>query len=311
MILNKQVIFILLGLILFHLAFSPDVAAFSEDSKAQFFLEEEKSWRAERDQKMRSPTSWLSIAGLFWLQEGENSFGTDETCDIVLPQNSAREHTGLFTLTKGNVFLKAHSGVLLKVNGKIVSKAKLKGDDTGKPDIVEIGDLKMWVINRGDRYAIRLRDLNHPPLKEYKGLAYFSPERKHKIKADFLAYSEMKTIAVPTMIGTQAEMTLVGTVRFRLDGQEFQLQAFGDSLDTKTLFFIFKDGTNGHETYDPGRFLVAAFLENGKVDLNFNRAYNPPCAYTLYATCPLPSPENHLSIRIEAGEKKYSELEHE
>jgi uncharacterized protein (DUF1684 family) len=296
---------VVFGLLLVQAVLCSGILSLQEESEEDSFLEAELAWRKQMDERMKSTTSWLSIAGLYWLQEGENSFGTSSSCSIQLPENSSPGQTGVFTLKNGKVLLKAHPDVVLKVNGKVTSRATLKGDDSDRPDLVEIEDLRMWVIKRGNRYAIRLRDLNHLPFLDYSGLDFFPPEVKYKIEADFVPYAEHKKIEVPTMIGTQTEMTVVGFVRFLLDEKEFRLEAFSGSLEDENLFFVFKDETSGHETYEASRFLVAQRLESGKIDLNFNRAYNPPCAYTLYATCPLPPPENHLGIRIEAGEKKY------
>jgi len=271
----------------------------------QEFVKAEMEWRAQRDRRMREPTSWLTIAGLFWLEEGENSFGTSSSNKIVLPQGSAPSDAGKFVFTEGKVEVIANEGTILKVNGQEVKDMVIKGDDAGKPDVVELGDLRMWVIKRGNRYAIRLRDLNAAPFKNYKGLEFFPPKKEYKIVADFIPYSPAKKISVATIIGTVEEMESPGYVKFRFKGKEYTLDAFSGNKDNTMLFFVFSDETSGEETYGGGRFMVSAVLEGGKVDLNFNRAYNPPCAYTPYATCPLPPKQNRLKFRVEAGEKKY------
>jgi len=272
----------------------------NEDQK---FITEEMSWRKERDIRMRSPASWLTIAGLFWLDEGENSFGADPSNSMKLPSGAAPPTAGKFILRKGKISVIANRGVDLRVKEQRVTKRIIKGDDSGEPDIVELNDLRMWVIKRGGRYAVRLRDLNNSPFKEYKALDFFPPTKKYKILADYVPYSSPQQITLETVVGTTEEESSSGYVLFKIDGQEYRLEAF--SYGPQELFFIFKDETNGKETYDAARFMVSRILEDGKVDLNFNRAYNPPCAYTPYATCPLPPPQNHLKVRIEAGEKKY------
>lgn len=269
------------------------------------FLKEEMAWRTKRDRQMRASTSWLTIAGLFWLNEGENTFGTAPDNKIKLPPGSAPAHAGTFVLEKNRVRVVSSKEAELKVRGQDIKEMVIKGDDSGRPDIVELKDLRMWVIKRGDRYAIRLRDLSSRAYKDYTGLEYFPPSKKFKIQADFIPYSPPKRVTVPTIIGTETEMTSPGYVLFKLGGKSYRLEAFQGNPENTRFFFIFKDETNGKETYEASRFMVADLLENGKVDLNFNRAYNPPCAYTPYATCPLPPPENYLNVRIEAGEKKY------
>jgi uncharacterized protein (DUF1684 family) len=272
----------------------------NEDQK---FIADEMSWREDRDSKMRTRTSWLTIAGLFWLDEGENSFGIDTANRIRLPAGSALPSAGKFILRKGKVTVKANRGVELTVKDRRIKKTKLDTDTTGEPDIVVLNDLEMWIIERGERYAVRLRNLNNPPFKNYSGLDYFPPTKKYKILADYVPYPSPQKITLETMIGTTEVESSSGYVRFRIDDQEYRLEAF--SRGSRGLFFIFRDETAGKETYEAARFMVARILADGKVDLNFNRAYNPPCAYTPYATCPLPPPQNHLKVRIEAGEKKY------
>jgi uncharacterized protein (DUF1684 family) len=272
------------------------------------FVKEEVEWRAQRDKQMRSSTSWLTIAGLFWLEEGENSFGTDSSNNIKLPENSASPVAGKFVLKDDKVKVVAHEGVILKVAGKHIEQMMLRGDEVypEEPDVVELDDLRMWVIRRGERSAIRLRDLNAAAYKNYKGLDFYPPTKKFKIEATFVPFPSPKTITIATVINTEEEMKSPGYVKFVIDGKEFRLDAFAEDAQSKQLFFIFKDETNGDETYGAGRFMTSNVLENGKVDINFNRAYNPPCAYTPYATCPLAPEQNWLKVRIEAGEKNYA-----
>jgi uncharacterized protein (DUF1684 family) len=272
------------------------------------FMQEELRWREKRDEEMRAPTSWLNIAGLFWLKEGENSFGTSWKNPIRLPEGSTPLFAGSFFLDNGTVAVSAAHGTPLKIGGKTIQKSILRGNDTGRPDVVELNDLRMWVIVRFGQCAIRLRDLNHLPYKKYRGLDFFPPNEKYKIQAEFQAFAEPKKVEVGTVIGKSTEMNSLGYVTFKIDGKLYRLEAF--SGEPQTLFFIFGDETNGKETYEASRFMNARILENGKVDLNFNRAFNPPCAYTPFATCPLPPPQNHLKTRILAGEKKYPDSHH-
>jgi len=285
-------------------AYSRVVAA--EEKKA--FIQEELAWREKRDKEMRAPTSWLNIAGLFWLKEGGNSFGTSEENSIKLSKGSAPPFAGSFLLNNGTVSVTSEQGIELRVNGIDSNGTVLKGDEFKRPDVVELNDLRMWVIQRFDRYAIRLRDLNHMPYLSYRSLDFYPPKEKYKLEAEFFPFQEPKNVEVGTVIGENTEMSSLGYVTFKIDGKAYRLDAF--SGEPKTLFIIFGDETNGKETYEASRFLDAEIPDSGKVVLNFNRAHNPPCAYTPYATCPLPPPQNQLKIRILAGEKKYPDSHH-
>ena len=278
-----------------------DVRGENED-----FIKEEMKWREERDKSMRSQTSWLTIAGLYWLVEGENTFGTDGANKVVLPSGSAPSFCGRFILEEGKVRVVAAEGAGLKIGDEKIKGKVLIGDNEGKPDVLELNDLRMWIIKRGERYAIRMRDFNAPSYKKYEGLEFFPPDEKFRIEGLFFPYDKEKIIEVTTVAGTKAEMASPGYITFVVRGDECRLEAFKADEKNTRLFIIFKDLTNGDETYEKGRFMDADVLEGGKVDLNFNRAYNPPCSYTPYATCPVPPPEaNWLKVRIEAGEKAY------
>lgn len=276
----------------------------SQSTKNIEFENEEQEWRTERDKKMRSESSWLTIAGLFWLEQGENSFGSGEKNKIKFPKGSCAEFVGKFLLNEDKITVISENENL-KYNGEAVKEKLLTTDAERKQDILELNDLRMWVIKRGDRYAIRLRDLNTPAFREYAGLKFFPPAEKYILEAEFELFKTPKTIKVGTVIGTEVNYICPGFVKFQLNGNEYQLDAFESG--PKKLFFIFKDETNGHETYGASRYMTSNILKNNKVDLNFNRAYNPPCAYSAYATCPLPPPQNYLPVKIKAGEKKYSE----
>jgi len=269
------------------------------------FVKAEEEWRAERDRQMQSPTSWLTIAGLLWLEEGENTFGTDANNPVRFPEGSAPPIAGTFILKNDQTQVVSSSAAELKHEDKVIQEMVLKSDADGRADLISLNDLRFWVIKRGDRYAIRLRDLNAPRFKVYNGLHFFPINHNFKLKGEFVPYTPPKTVEVATVIGTTNIMTSPGYVKFEIDGNEYRLDGFGTPPQSESLFFVFKDGTSGEETYGASRFMGAQVSEDGSVDMNFNRAYNPPCAYTPYATCPLPPPQNVLDVRIEAGEKNY------
>ncbi|HUV37074.1 MAG TPA: DUF1684 domain-containing protein [Patescibacteria group bacterium] len=268
---------------------------------------EELKWRQEREWSMTSPTSWFTIAGLFWLEEGDNTFGTGPERDIILPEGSAPPVAGTFVLREGAVRVIPAEGVEITMGGNAIGDTVLHSDDRDQASVIALNDLRMWVIKRGDRYAIRLRDFNAPRFKNFKGLKFFPVKEEYRIRGDYNRFPRPKMVMVPTVVGTEAAMVSPGYVIFRLGEGNIWLDAFEAGLDSTKLFIIFKDGTSGTETYGACRFLVADILDDGSVDLNFNRAHNPPCAYTPFATCPLPPRRNELSVRIEAGEMVYEE----
>lgn len=265
---------------------------------------EEAAWRAGRDREMRSEESWLTISGLFWLDEGENTFGASSSSLIKLPPGSAPSLGGKFIKKGTKITAEVAPGVALFGGGKPVTRMEIRAGDSTSPDTLALDDFRMWVIRRGDRYAVRLRDLNAPALKNYTGLDYFPPAAAFRIEAGFLPYSAPRSVEVEAKIVQRSEMVSPGTVKFSLEGREYEFIAFGDE-ERKTYFLVFGDETNGQETYDGGRFLDFNVDAGNRTVLNFNRAYNPPCAFTAFATCPLPPPQNRFPFRLETGEKKY------
>jgi uncharacterized protein (DUF1684 family) len=261
-----------------------------------------EQWRQLREARLKADGGWLTVAGLFWLKEGENTVGADKAKDIVLPAGSAPASVGVFEFHNDQTQFHAASGVQVLLNGKSATTATLKADSSGPPDAIQLGNLTMFVIQRGKRYGIRLKDTNSEMRKAFTGLNFFAPDERYRVQAKFVPYDPPKMIPVPNILGETEEEASPGYVEFTLDGHACRLDPV---TEDDTLFFIFKDLTSGKETYPPGRFLNTPMPENGKVTLDFNKAYNPPCAFTPYATCPLPPKQNQLSIRIEAGELRY------
>lgn len=260
---------------------------------------EVEQWRQQQEQELKSDSGWLTVAGLFWLKEGENTAGSAAWNGIVLPRGPAT--LGEFDFRSGHVTFQPAAGVSVKVNGKAAGAAtKLKADTDGKPDPIELDGLTMFVIHRGDRYGIRLKDLESKFRKEFTSRQWFPVKPGYRVTAKFVAYDPPKMIAVPNVLGETSQMPSPGYVEFTLDGHELRLDPV---VEDESLFFIFHDETSGKGTYPPGRFLHADFAKDGKVTLDFNKAYNPPCAFTPYATCPLPPKQNRLPLRIEAGEQ--------
>jgi uncharacterized protein (DUF1684 family) len=224
--------------------------------------------------------------------------------DIVFPK-AAPPRAGTFELRNGRVSVKAAEGVTFRLGDKSMTSAELRPDGEGAPDRVSIGDLQFWVHNSGDRLSIRLRDPNSSLRKNFAGTSWFPINRSYRVEGTYTAYDKPRTVEVPNILGDIDRMPIPGIVTFTLNGQELKLEPVAEPGDTQ-YWFIFRDLTSQSETYPAARFLYAPAPVNGKLILDFNRAQNPPCAYNPYTTCPLPTEQNRLRTRVEAGEKRYA-----
>jgi uncharacterized protein (DUF1684 family) len=263
-----------------------------------------EAWRKERLQRLTSDDGWLTVAGLFWLEEGDNRAGSGSGSPVRLP-GSAPARAGVFRRAHDKVTFTADPSAAVTAGGKPVSTIDLKDDTTGHPDMLVLGDLTMFVIKRGDRLAVRLRDKNRPERAAFKGLDDFPIQVKYRVTAEWVPYDPPRTLNVPNILGTSEPLPCPGYARFRMAGTELRLEPVIEEPGDTQLFFIFADRTNGTETYPSGRFFYADPPAGRSIVLDFNKAYNPPCAFTPFATCPLPPQQNRLAVRIEAGEKTY------
>jgi uncharacterized protein len=258
-----------------------------------------EKWRQDYQAYLTSDTGWLTVSGLFWLHEGGNRFGSDPLNDIVLPA-AAPPDAGSFEFHNGKTTVYVKPSVVATMNGARVESAEMHADSS--TERLVLGDLTLYVHASGDRYAIRLKDKNSRLRKEFMGLHWFPVNEAYRVTGRFVAYEKPKTVLIQNMMGDIGPETIPGYVEFSLNGQSLRLDA---EQDGASLSFVFRDLTSGHETYGAARFLDADLGKGGSVVLDFNEAYNPPCAYNPYTTCPLPEPENRLRVRIEAGEKSY------
>jgi hypothetical protein len=261
-----------------------------------------EKWRQQREENLKAENGWLTLAGLFWLKEGESTIGTSRENNLVLPPGSAPEKVGRFDFHGGKTVFQAAPGVTVTVNGKPVTRASLAADSAGSPDVLRIRNLSLFVIQRGSRFGVRLKDKDSEARRKFAGTHWFPIAEEYRVTAKFVPYSPPKKIAVPNILGDVEQEDSPGYVEFTLEGRQFRLDPVSEG---DGLFFIFKDLTGGKETYPSGRFLSTDLPQNGEVVLDFNQAVNPPCAFTPYATCPLPPAQNHLPVRIEAGELRY------
>ena len=262
------------------------------------YLQSFEKWKAEQIDDLKK--NWLPLAGLYWLKPGANSFGSDASNAIVFPKGPA--HAGEFDLEGKDVTIKTLPEAGATLAGKPLTSAKLDSDISGHPSIVEMGTLQFHVIVRGERFGIRLKDTDSAAVRNFRGLMFYPLDMNYRVTAKWAPSDGKKTIDVPNVLGDVTAVPVAGTVLFKIDGQEQRLTALGGE-PSKGLSFVFNDLTAKSDTYPGGRFLETDPVVDGTVVLDFNRAYNPPCAVTPYATCPLAPKENRLAVAIAAGEK--------
>ncbi len=263
------------------------LAAVPPAPSPEAFEAEWKAWRDQRLAALQRPQGWLALTGLHWLKEGENRIPG-------LP--------GLFTLAGGVVTLAATPADGWTLAGASVTSRRLASDRDGKPDRLLSGSRAVQVIDRGGKLGLRAWDAESPTRKDFTGIDTFPPAPRWRLTARWEPYAAPRQVEVLSVIGTTTRELAPGRAWFTVGGQEVALEP---TQDGDQLFFVFKDQTAPRETYGAGRFLSAALPVDGKVVLDFNRAYNPPCVFSPHATCPLPLPQNILPVRIEAGEKNW------
>ncbi len=271
------------------------------------YIESIETYRTTRLERLKAPDGWLNLAGLLWLKEGENTLGSDSTNTIVFPEK-AESNLGEIILDGDKVIFNPNKELDIRVNDEVVESKELITDVKDKPDMVKHGDFGWFIIKREDRYGIRLRDYNSPLLSQLDSIPAYEINPDWKVEATFKELEEKRKVNVQTVIGTEEEYTVSGILEFNINEKKYTLTPF----DTKDGFFIiFADETSQNETYPAGRFLYAnAPDKRGQVEIDFNKAYNPPCAFTPYATCPLPPRDNILAVAVKAGEKNVHVYEH-
>jgi uncharacterized protein (DUF1684 family) len=266
------------------------------------YQKEIAKWRSDHETGLKSENSWFALAGLFWLKEGVNTVGRGEKFDVQLTENFRGEKFGEIIFQNGTATLRVEKGVEAFTNGQTVAEIALVSDEAQKQTIIETGSQSFYLIKRSDRYGIRLKDKNSPGRLNFKGLHWFPVNKNYRVTATFEPFPEPKEIIVDNLIGGIFKMKSEGILKFRLFGKDYSLQPVEEN---GRYFIIFRDLTSRTETYGVGRFLYAEKSKDNKVILDFNKAENPPCAYTSFATCPIPPQQNRLKIRIAAGEKRY------
>ena len=262
-------------------------------------------WRTGRVAELTNETGWLSLVGLFWLSPGENTFGRAPSNTLVLDNPNLADTAGTFILAGDKVTFTAKPGSGITHGGQPVSTIELVSDAKESPTVVSSGPLRFFVIERAGKLGVRVRDLASPRRRNFKGLQYFPIAADWVFDARFEPYEPQRHIKIMNILGLEDDMVSPGAVVFTRKGREVRLDTVLDGPDATDLFIMFADATSGHATYGAGRFLHAPFATNGQTVVDFNKAYNPPCAYNPYTTCPLPSPGNRMQIEIPAGKKRY------
>ena len=267
----------------------------------QQFEAENLEWRAARLARLKGPDGYLNLAGLHWLTHGTQTVGSGSDNDVVLPAG-APESVGVLQVSADGVVLQVAEGVAVSADGLPVDSVYVADDTTAEPVTITHGAIAWTIIRRDNRFAMRVRDFEHPAIAAFPPIEYYPLAPDWRVPAILKRFDAPKVLQVDTVIaglGWQPESP--GVVEFELHGQTLQLEAYASGDE---LFFVFGDQTSGRETYPAGRFLYAKLPADGDTTyLDFNRAYNPPCAFNDFATCPVASPQNRLPVRIEAGEK--------
>jgi uncharacterized protein (DUF1684 family) len=264
------------------------------------YAESITQWQHQRLERLKSKTGWLNLAGLFWLEEGENSFGSDPSNQVVFPEKAA-PFCGTLTLKEGKVHMEVADGVKIAIGDSLITRATLINDHEENTTRLQQGDLAWYIIKRGERYGIRMRDYKHPRINELDHIPSYPIQTEYVVEATLKPFDQPRTMTVATPLeGFTESYQCPGELHFQIKNKDLVLYPFSSG---KGYFFVLADETTGMDTYGAGRFMYSMPDSTGRIILDFNKAYNPPCAFSPYATCPMPPKENFLPIAIEAGEK--------
>jgi len=300
---NMKNISYILVLLIGTLALSECTNSFPSTTDRASYITSVEQWQQERFEGLKGQEGWLNLAGIYWLKQGVQTFGSDPSNDLVFPAR-APAFMGSLSLEGEKVHLEVNADVDLFFEGEAVQELELRYDSSGKPSYLSHGDFAWYIMKRHNSLAIRLRDYQNPALEALDHIPSYPIDPEYLVEAELIPFAEAKTITVATPFQdyTQA-YECPGELQFKLRGKKMILLPFTSGEE---YFIIISDETSGLETYAGGRFMYASKDAGGKILLDFNKAYNPPCAITEFAACPMPPRENHLPVKIEAGEKALS-----
>jgi uncharacterized protein (DUF1684 family) len=259
-----------------------------------------EAWRNARAERLRAEDGWLTVVGLHWLEKNRSTIGSADASDIVLPP-TVPASAGEIVIGGEKVEFVAAKGVAATSDGKPVQRVTLESDTVG----VQIGSVTFHLIERASRRGIRVRDKAAEARRAFKGLSWYPIDPQWRVQARLEPPPKGRTIRIATIVGDEIDLESAGTLVFPAQGRELRMEAVFDSADRRELFVMFKDRTNGEATYGAGRYMYLPVPAGSTLEIDFNKAYNPPCAYTDFATCPLPPGQNWLPVPIPAGEKDY------
>ena len=261
-----------------------------------------EQWHSEREARLKGPDGWLNLAGLYWLEPGVNTIGSAANNDIVLNEELAAARLGAFMLEDGDVTFRAEPDTEILSGGEPVTELQLVHDEAGEPTLLTHRSLGFYAIGRMERMGVRLRDYDHPFLEQFPGIESYPADLQWRVEATFVPYDEPRQLQVMTVVeGLGWDPIAPGILEFEIGGEPMSLEAYGAD---DGFFIIFADLTTGEATYPAGRYLNAELPgPDGTTILDFNKAYNPPCVFNEFATCPLPTRRNYLQVPVEAGEK--------
>jgi uncharacterized protein (DUF1684 family) len=284
------------ALLLAALAATPALAADPN------YVKSVEDWRAKADAGLKRDFGWLTFAGRYVLKQGENTFGTGEKNDIVFPKGLGPERMGSVFVEPGKVTIKLAPGVTMTKDGAPFTE-RVAGTDVEKRDWMTSGHMGFFVLEHDGKYVLRLADNASEVRKHFGNRVWYDVNESYKVKARFVPYDPVRKISIVNVLDEVSDEPSPGYIEFKLKGKTYKLDVIGD--DDDGLFTILKDDTAGKTTYGSGRFLAVEPkpVANRTFDLDLNRAYNPPCAFSAFTTCPLPPKQNVLNTKIEAGEK--------
>lgn len=266
------------------------------------YVSEIEHWQQLRVDSLKGHTGYLNLAGLFWLSNESSSIGADSSNTFIFPAK-APKNLGKIIIKDDSIWFIQHQAGLVKLAGNIGSDTTLIYVEGSVNIRMNFGDLHWYIIKRGTDYGVRLKDYNHPLLASFNHIDNYPIDEAWKVKATWEEYSIPKTVIVHNQVGMELEQQVFGALHFELNGNPYKLEPLGPA-DGEVYFVLIYDKTSGHETYGSGRYIyVPSVDENGITFIDFNKAYNPPCVYTEFATCLFPHEANRLPLKIEAGEK--------
>ena len=284
------------------------MSAHVDSTSSTDYTRQIETWRAQRVERLKAPNGWLSLIGLHWLKDGNNTVGSAKDNDVVLAKGPA--HLGAIALKNGNamIALDPKSGAM--IDGKPAQSAVLLDDSHAKPTTIAFGSASFYLIDRNGKKGLRVKDTAAETRTQFLGIDSFPIDPSWRIEAKWEPFQPVHSLEIPTVLGTVDKMPVPGKAIFTRGGKTYTLLPVLEDPKADEVWFIFADRTSGKETYGAARFLYASMPKDGKVVIDFNKAYNPPCAFTPYATCPLAPPENRLDLAVTAGEKIYRGSHH-